>query len=119
MTARDLARFGLLYLCGGTWAGREVVPRDWMKESTTSYSANRQTGGYGYLWWIVRSAFLPSHLAPEGSFLASGAGGHKILLVPAFDLVLVHRVNTDTRGRAVSLTQFRQVTESILEARER
>jgi CubicO group peptidase (beta-lactamase class C family) len=119
MSARDLARFGLLYLCGGAWEGRQLVPREWVTESTTSYSANRQTGGYGYLWWIVTSPFLPAHLAPAGSFLASGAHGHKILVVPAFDLVLVHRVNTDVRGRNVTLRQFGELARMILEARVR
>ncbi|MGZ5117797.1 MAG: serine hydrolase domain-containing protein [Burkholderiales bacterium] len=119
MSARDLARFGLLYLCEGAWEGRQVVPREWITESTTSYSTNRQTGGYGYLWWIVTSTFLPSHLAPAGSFLASGAHGHKILVVPALDLVLVHRVDTDVRGRNVTLRQFGQLAQMILEARVR
>jgi CubicO group peptidase (beta-lactamase class C family) len=99
------------------WEGRQVVPRDWIAESTTSYSDYRRSGGYGYLWWIVTSAFLPSHLAPAGSFLASGAHGHKILVVPAFDLVLVHRVNTDIRGRNVTLRQFGGLARMILEAR--
>ena len=119
MSARDLARFGLLYLCGGAWEGRQVVPREWIAESTASYSANRQTGGYGYMWWIVNSTYLPARLAPAGSFLASGSGGHKILIVPAFDLVLVHRVNTDVRGRRVTLRQFADFAEMILEARAR
>ncbi len=38
MSARDLARFGLLYLHKGNWAGKQIVPRDWVEESTRSYS---------------------------------------------------------------------------------
>src|SRR5438876_551106 len=53
MTARDMARFGLLFLHNGSWRGRQVVPADWVKESTTSYSDTGQAGGYGYLWWVA------------------------------------------------------------------
>ena len=64
MTARDLARFGLLYLRGGQWRDRQVVPREWIAESTRAYSNVGQGGGYGYLWWVssggphVTSAFF-------------------------------------------------------------
>jgi CubicO group peptidase (beta-lactamase class C family) len=51
MSARDLARFGLLYLHGGNWNGRPIVPAAWVGENTTAYSITRMNSGYGYLWW--------------------------------------------------------------------
>lgn len=120
MTARDMARFGLLFLREGLWRGRQIVPRSWVKEGTTSYSEARASGGYGYLWWItVNGAHLPSVKLPEGSYSARGARGHYILVIPAFDLLVVHRVNTDIRGNAVSAAQFGELMRLILEARRR
>lgn len=117
MTARDMARFGLLFLRGGLWQGRQVVPAEWVKASVTSYSNAGTSGGYGYLWWIGQSGVhLPGVTLPEGSYSARGAGGHYILNVPALDLVIVHRVNTDIEGRRVESAQFGQLVRLILEA---
>jgi CubicO group peptidase (beta-lactamase class C family) len=118
MSARDMARFGLLYLRGGRWGDRQVVPADWVKESTTSYSDAKASGGYGYLWWIsVDGRHLPNWKAPEGTYSARGAGGHYILILPSHDLVLVHRVNTDVRGREVASADFGKLVALILQAR--
>ena len=119
MTARDMARFGLLFLRNGEWRGRQIVPADWVKESTTSYSDAGNSGGYGYLWWVaVDGRHLPGATLPEGTYSARGAGGHYILVVPAYDLVVVHRVNTDESGRSVNGAQFGQLVKLILDARQ-
>jgi CubicO group peptidase (beta-lactamase class C family) len=118
MTARDMARFGLLFLRQGNWRGTQVVPKDWVVESTTSYSDAGNSGGYGYLWWVAANGkHFPGVTVPDGSYSARGAGGHYILVVPAYDLVVVHRVNTDIRGRQVSAAEFGQLLKLILEAR--
>ena len=118
MTARDMARFGLLLLRQGSWRGAQVVPKDWVAESTTSYSDAGQSGGYGYLWWVaVNGRHFPGVTMPDGSYSARGAGGHYILVVPAYDLVIVHRVNTDIRGRQVTGAQFGKLVQLIFDAR--
>jgi homoserine O-acetyltransferase len=118
MTARDMARFGLLFLHNGSWRGRQVVPADWVKESTASYSDAGQAGGYGYLWWIaVNGRHLPGMTLPDGTYSARGAGGHVILVIPAYDTVIVHRVNTDIPGRQVTDEQFGRLVKLILDAR--
>jgi CubicO group peptidase (beta-lactamase class C family) len=48
MSARDFARFALLYLHGDKWNGRQVVPEDWVKASTRPYS-DTESGGLGRL----------------------------------------------------------------------
>ena len=100
MSARDLARFALLYLHKGNWAGRQVVPQDWVQESTHAYSRSGFGPGYGYLWWtdFLGGAVAPAVTLPEGSFFALGAGGQYALVVPALDLVVVHRVDRDIRS---------------------
>jgi len=115
MTARDMARFGLLFLRDGQWKGKQVVPSAWVKESVTSYSDAGTSGGYGYLWWISKSGrHLPNVTLPEGSYSARGAGGHYILIIPALDLVIVHRVNTDIKDRQVGTSEFGELTRRIL-----
>jgi CubicO group peptidase (beta-lactamase class C family) len=50
---RDLAKFGSLYLHGGQWNGHQVVPREWIEESTRRRLTfpKQQDRGYAYLWW--------------------------------------------------------------------
>jgi CubicO group peptidase (beta-lactamase class C family) len=101
MSARDLARFALLYLHDGRWKDRQIVPSAWVRESTQSYSeafpAEFTGFGYGYMWWIG----FPSHNGaptvnvPPGTFAAWGAEGQYAFVIPAYDLVIVHRINSD------------------------
>ncbi|NJN05680.1 MAG: serine hydrolase [Rhodobacteraceae bacterium] len=115
MTARDMARFGLLFLRGGQWNGKQIVPAAWVKESATSYSDAGSSGGYGYLWWVSREGVhFPGVTLPGGSYSARGAGGHYILNIPALDLVIVHRVNTDKANRRVEAAEFGELTRRIL-----
>jgi CubicO group peptidase (beta-lactamase class C family) len=119
MSARDLARFALLYLHKGNWAGHEIVPQQWVQESTRAYSKVAATGqGYGYLWWIgfLSAAIAPTVNLPEGSFLAEGAGGQYALVVPALDLVVVHRVDRDTPFTEPSLRSIGRLFWLILKA---
>ncbi len=118
MSARDLARFGLLYLRGGQWAGKQVVPADWVHQSVQPHSDTGADGGYGYLWWVaVDGRHLPDIRVPAGTFSAQGWGGHMVVVVPAYDLVVVHRVNTDVSTQMVSDAQFARLLQMILEAR--
>jgi hypothetical protein len=123
MTARDMARFGLLFARHGQWRGRQVLPADWVAQSTIAYSSatdesGRIHAGYGYLWWTELGGrhFEPAAL-PAGSFSARGAGGHYILVVPAWDLVIVHRVDTDKEdGPRVERREFGTLVKLLLEA---
>jgi CubicO group peptidase (beta-lactamase class C family) len=118
VTSRDMARFGLLYLRQGVWNGRQVIPREWIAESTTSYSDAGSGGGYGYMWWVATNGkLLPSMSMPERSFSARDNGGQYILIVPPLDLVIVHQVNTENRGKRVTQRQFGKLVRLILEAR--
>lgn len=124
MTARDMARFGLLYLRVGRWRGHQVIPASWVRESTIAYSVTHGDGrygygGYGYLWWIaVNGNHNPKVEVPDGSFSAWGAGGHFIAIIPALQLVIVHRVDTDDPARKVTLEQFGRLLHLILVARK-
>ena len=123
MTARDMARFGLLFARGGKWRGKQLIPAAWVAQSTTSYSpATSEVGklrcGYGYLWWTeLDKRQLEGADLPAGSFSARGSGGHYILVVPAWDLVIVHRMDTDNdAGPRVTSSQFGSLVQLIAEA---
>ncbi|MDQ3272913.1 MAG: beta-lactamase family protein [Pseudomonadota bacterium] len=119
MTARDMARFGLLFLRDGRWRGQQIVPAAWVKESTSVYSDAELDGGYGYMWWVAKDGrHLPSVRLPEGSFSAQGHGGHLILVIPPLDLVIVHRVDTDRPGKQVSDPQLGELVRLILAAKK-
>jgi CubicO group peptidase (beta-lactamase class C family) len=120
MTARDMARFGLLYLRGGSWNGTQVVPEFWVKESTVSYSDADAAGGYGYLWWVSVDGqhFDGLDAVPFGTYTARGAGGHTILVVPDLDLVLVHRTNT-FKDRDIPYSEVGRLLLKVLDAKAR
>jgi CubicO group peptidase (beta-lactamase class C family) len=110
MSARDLARFGQLFLNGGQWGGKQIVPGAWVKEATTRYSStDRGNMGYGYLWWTSDADGLGS-----GAARANGYGGQHIAIVPAKRLVIVQTVETPrkTKGRTRRFGQLvRQLAE--------
>ena len=117
MTSLDLARFGLLYLREGRWGEEQVVPRDWIRQSVLPISDAGLNGAYGYLWWVSRHGIhWPGVIVPEGTYSARGIGGHRLVVMPALDLVLVHRVDTSVKGREVTSTQFGRLLTLLLEA---
>lgn len=91
-TARDYARFGLLYLRGGVWNGEQLIPRDWVERARTPTMASR--GEYGALFWLnapdpdTGKPAISARL-PEDLFLARGFGGQIIAIIPSRDAVLV------------------------------
>ncbi|MHC5065424.1 MAG: serine hydrolase domain-containing protein [Planctomycetota bacterium] len=119
LSARDLARFGLLCVRKGRWQDMQLVSQDWVAESTMSYSDAGRSGGYGYMWWVAAEGkHFPGAEIPDGSYSARGAGGHYIVVIPEWDLVVVHRVNTFARGNRVNGAQFGELLQLILDACE-
>ena len=118
MSARDLSRFALLYLHKGNWAGRQIVPEEWVQESTRAWSRTSFGQGYGYLWWVdpFDDAFAPTVSFPAGNFAALGAGGQYAVVIPALDLVIVHRVDRDNSHPEVSYRSKARLFWLILKA---
>ncbi len=118
MSSRDMARFGLLFLREGRWGDKQIIPRRWVKESTAPISEAGNAGAYGYMWWVARAGIhIPGVILPDGSYSARGAGGHKMIVIPKHDIVLVHRVDTDIKGREVKTHQFAPLIDLVLAAR--
>lgn len=123
ITARDFARFGLLMLRKGRWNGRQVLPAEWVAEITRYYSdaSLYSSDGYGYMWWVAKQGnkfpHLPNVKLKDGVYSARGAGGHYILVLPDYDMVIVHRVNTYQRGQAVSSGDMGRLVDLILKSK--
>lgn len=81
MTPRDMAKFGYLYLHQGMWDGEQVVPAEWVAESTTPKISVDEETRYGYQWWIPPFS--------ERIFSAQGLDGQFIHVLPDRNLILV------------------------------
>jgi CubicO group peptidase (beta-lactamase class C family) len=98
-TARDFARFGLLYLRDGVWDGARLLPEGWVDYGRTVQSDDPEDGPYGAHWWGVAGDTL-------GTFRASGYEGQSITICPAHDLVVV-RLGKTPAAHYPDLTRWR------------
>jgi CubicO group peptidase (beta-lactamase class C family) len=94
-TARDFARFGLLYLRDGVWEGRRILPPGWVDHGRRETPASR--GEYGAHWWLA--------LDGSGVFNASGYRGQYIAVDPRRDVVAV-RLGGSTPEQRVHVLHF-------------
>jgi CubicO group peptidase (beta-lactamase class C family) len=88
LTPCDMAKFGYLFLRNGQWKGKQIVSKEWIKESTTKQvnipaeDLYAEGLNYGYWWWLM-----------EKGYMAWGAGGQYIIVRPDLDLVVVFTAN--------------------------
>ena len=122
MSARDLARFGVLYAQGGAWNGQQVVPAPWVELSTRAHISVGVPAfpgrSYGYMWWTrFGGDFAPSLTAPQSMFFAYGIGAQFLFVSPAHGLVIVHTVDmARDKWPDVSNRQIAQLIWLILAA---
>jgi CubicO group peptidase (beta-lactamase class C family) len=83
MTARDFARFGLLYLRDGVWEGQRLLPEGWVDyaRTPTFQQAGVDANRYGAHWWL--------DFGGPGSFSANGYDGQFTIIAPDRDLIIV------------------------------
>ena len=101
-TARDFARFGLLYLRGGMWKDRRILPEGWT-DFTRAKNPAPNSDIYGAGFWITPAsgrgkpyrALTPN--GPRDLYCAQGHEGQLIVIVPSKDLVLVRLGKLDDR----------------------
>lgn len=118
LSARDLARFGLLYLRQGQWQGTQIIPQSWIADSIKPYSDARNwgRGGYGMLWWVTLHQRLIGDVAvSDHTFAGTGYGGDYLVIIPDLELVVVHR--TDPPMSGVNDEQFGALLKLILAAK--
>ena len=112
MSARDAARFGLLFAREGTWGDERILSRHWVERSTTLYSIDNDVMGYGFMWWVYREPRFEQY----GMASALGVGNQMIAALPEIDLVIVNRANTYD-GESTPLPALLDLIEQVLEAR--
>lgn len=83
LTARDLAKFGQLYLNEGNWEGRRLIPASWVRQSAEAQiETYSPTSGYSFLWWTSRNQGTPI-------YYGQGYGGQALMLIPEKNLLVV------------------------------
>jgi CubicO group peptidase (beta-lactamase class C family) len=92
MSARDMARFGLLFLREGRWREGEIVPSAWVERSTEPYSDAGTGWDYGYMWWVGKPKYWEGH----DVIAAQGGSGQAVFVVRDMDIVITHKVDYDT-----------------------
>ena len=111
LRTRDLAKFGQLYLDGGSWQGQQLISAEWIADSVVrrvdlsdvlSFSE-----GYGYQWWLDE---LPYRGQLLETWVTSGFGGQYIFVVPGLELVVAftgHNYgNADGIGNLYAMMRF-------------
>jgi CubicO group peptidase (beta-lactamase class C family) len=99
MSAADLARFGALFVQDGQWAGKQIIPAEWVRSSLTPYSkvsSPKPFDGYGYMWWLD---------SVSQTAWADGWRGQYMIVDRARKLVVVSR--NDTGRDLLSITWVR------------
>jgi CubicO group peptidase (beta-lactamase class C family) len=95
-TARDFARFGLLYMRDGVWEGQRILPEGWVDYARTpTRTPPEESMGYGAHWWLG--------MAGPDSFSANGYEGQFTVCVPSLDLIMVRHGKSEAgeKGDAV------------------
>ena len=122
LSTRDMARIGYVMLRQGNWAGRQLVPREWVREITTAATPVSEMNpstlrkgpfGYGCLWWIWEGPFATGGY--RGAYTGLGAIGQQITVIPALDLVVAHKTVPD-QGKSVSHAQYLEVLDVLVQA---
>lgn len=128
ISARELARLGLLFLRRGVWRGWQVVPAEWIEQATRNQvpadlplferSGADGRGTYGYNWWVNGTGadgrpHWPG--APAGTYAACGYNNNDLFVVPEWDMVVV-RLGLDEADRTIEDETYGRFLELIGEA---
>ena len=105
-TARDFARFGLLYLRGGRWEDRQLLPAAWVDDARRA-THQLPEEAYGSHWWV-------DHRDPE-RFFASGYEGQRILIAPRQDLLVI-RLGRSPNERVPALLEPMHAIPALFDA---
>ena len=118
ISARDLARIGVLMSRGGDWCGKQIVSRKWVEESIAPISPVPKNPGveYGYMWWTSSKNVHFGNKFNGKVFSARGNLGQFLLVDIANDLVVAHLVESNSESKQVNNSEFGKVLRPILQA---
>jgi CubicO group peptidase (beta-lactamase class C family) len=125
ISARELARFGHLFLNDGNWNGRQLISREWVQAATAVHvpaslpwaqpeSEIDGRGVYGFNWWASGKRADGKSLwprVPDGTFAAAGHNNNRLFVIPAWQMVVVRlgldqqdgKIKDETWGRFLEL----------------
>lgn len=101
----DMARLAFLSLHNGKWEGRQILPAQWVADSTTAQVKKEDGSGYGYLWTVYPEA---------GHYAALGLGGQQIHVYPSKNLIVIVTASLDSYAEAPEIEKM--LDEYILPA---
>jgi CubicO group peptidase (beta-lactamase class C family) len=80
----DLAKIGYLYLHDGMWDGKQIVSKDWVKQSVTPFIEAEEGFKYGFKWWVLPNAHKTGYI-----WMARGFGGQRLMVFPEEQMIAV------------------------------
>lgn len=115
-STRDMARLGELMRLNGKWKGKQIVPAEWVKKSTTPVSLfpKGHNSGYGIMWWTLRDDKFPEEF--KGAYTASGLYGQRITVLPALNMVVAHK-SAGNRKKPTRGKDYQTILQMIIQAR--
>jgi CubicO group peptidase (beta-lactamase class C family) len=117
LTVRDLARFGWLYLNRGAWSGTQIIPADWIDESTKPWSQGDRGLDYGYLWWVLPTSAAWGQPSLAGTYMALGYGGQALAVIPSRRLVVAQLIDVNEgEERIAGPAEFAELLRLIISA---
>lgn len=84
LSGEGLAKIGFLYLHDGNWDGKQIVGKEWVKESVTPFIQAEEDYKYGFKWWL-----MPRKDSPDYVWMARGFGGQELMVFPKEELIAV------------------------------
>jgi CubicO group peptidase (beta-lactamase class C family) len=130
LSTRDMARLGQLMLRHGNWNGKQVIPDDWVRYSTLLWTPFQDINpsslrnyeypdrwGFGLMWFAWdEPAFLQHQWTGpmQGAYIAMGSGGQYIVVLPAVDMVIAHKVDMDHYRGQVTPLQWDAILNLVL-----
>lgn len=113
-SARDWARFGLLYLRGGQWNGETIFTRDWLEYTLTPSAGSG--GSFGAHVWLRAPSHNDAEAAaalPEDDFYFLGHDGQMVAVIPSREAVIVRLGLTRDQQRFDHARLVRSVLDAL------
>ena len=128
ISARELARFGHLFLNRGKWKNKQLISESWINMATKAHvsasipleplSGADGRGVYGFNWWV--NGIKPNGKrnwpdAPLGTYAASGYNNNDMFVIPEWNMVIV-RLGLDQSERAITNSIYSTFLEKVGQA---
>ena len=124
LSVRDIARIGHLMLNKGNWDGNQIIPAEWVEESTALITPPENMNpqywadagfGYSYMWWIWAGPKTPNYL--KGAYSARGAFGQFLEVIPELDMVIAHKCKVPPYNKDVRWDSFKRIMNYLNDAK--